>query len=538
MNINPIYQKEWFKLKRYAFALAAAAIVLGYYFWFDLAGQYANIEPESMMWYRFSHLGDKPYSWLLYYFVLVGGVVAACQFVPEIIGRKLRILTHLPVSLNSLVFRHLSAGILLILLVNATLSLLVTLAFSRYYPSDIVQVAIRDILFGQLPAIAIYLGLAAVIIESNWRRKTTKFIVAALATFVMLKEQYMLADAAWLLVLIWLTFPVKDSFLSVKTRRIENKGFLVSIPLVAILLAGNSGVRLHNEYAVEHTKYYVFYSSVLNDFVYQENGANHTFFYGTLTEQLKKDDFEESLPFVYWKNLDIQGKLPVTIDGVTYNKNQIRKSRMSLQYDPTRLNKPEVALYPFFNPISHKGSIRFPENAFALKSDRFEVYAAETAAPNVDLTEEVNQLAAKENVNFPIREVWGKTTNMKPFDWGYFIKDDVGKIFNLNRADDLVHLNPVNIPDEVGNIDYIQVSENRHKKFYGYAVTDKSKVYLISYPDYQFIPLELDGFDHKTMTFQFLSDPLYYVMRFDDGESYSAVRFDKDYNRLDSAEFR
>ena len=395
MKISAIYQKEWFKLKWYALALAVSVLVLGGYFWFDLSGQYANIEPESMMWYRFSHLGDKPYNWLLYCFVLIGGIVASCQFVPEVMGKKVRILTHLPVSLNSVVYKHLLAGSLVILFVNAILVLSVALAFNKYYPSDIVQVSFKDMLFGQLPALAIYLGLAGVIVENDWRRRTLKFVIAVLAAYVLLKDRYKIVDAIWVLLLIWLVFPVKDSFLSVKTRRLENRLFLVSIPLVAIMLVAVSGWRLYNEYAVSHTRFYVFYSPVLEDFVYQENGLNHTFFYGTSSDKLNKTQFEESLPFVYWKNLDIQGKLPVTVQGKTYDKTQIRNSRMSLQYDPTRLTRPEVTLYPFFNPISHKGSIRFPENVLSLQSDRFEVYAAETAKPNLKLAFEVNQLAEK-----------------------------------------------------------------------------------------------------------------------------------------------
>ncbi len=105
----------------------------------------------------------------------------------------------------------------------------------------------------------------------------------------------------------------------------------------------------------------------------------------------------------------------------------------------------------------------------------------------------MNALAAQHGVKFPIEDVWGKTTNMKPFDWGYFIKDGKGNIFNLNRADNVVAMRKVQIPTEVGDIAYIQVSENRHKKFYGYAISKQSQVYLIAYPNYQLIPLEMDG---------------------------------------------
>jgi len=537
MMLSAIYSKEWLKLKRYAYTLSAAAVIIGAYFWFELAGQYANIEPESMMWYRLAHLGDKPYSWLLYCFVLTGTIVAGLQYVPEATGKKVRILTHLPISLNQVVLKHIWAGVLMILVVNATLAGIAVLAFTQYYPVNIVQAAARDMLFAQMPAIAVYLGFAAVIIENDWGRKWSKLLLGVMVGFVLLKEQYQPIDLLGIVAIGWLLLPIMDSFLSVKTRRIQHPLYLLSIPAIFVLFAGLAGARLYDEYAVKHNKYYLFYSPLLNEFVYQENGPNHSFFYGSSSEKLDKSQFEEALPFVYWKNLDIQGRLPVEIDGVSYDKNQIRRARMSLQYDASRLSKPQVSIFPLFNPISHKGSIRFPENMLSLQAERFEVYAAETAKPNSQLAAEVNGLAQRAAVAFPVREVWGKTTNMKPFDWGYFIKDDQGKLFNLRRADNQVLLKPVPVAEQVGEIVYIQVAENRHKQFYGYAISDSSKVYLIAYPDYQLIPLEMEGFDYRSMSFQLLSDPLYYLMRYDDGKQYHAVRFSKQYQKLDSVVF-
>lgn len=538
MNAKPIFLKEWLKLKKYSVVLTVCAVILGGYFWFDLAGQYANIEPESMMWYRFSHLGDKPYQWLMTVFLVVGAIVAVCQFVPEVIGKKVRILAHLPISLTKVVLFHLGAGLMMILTVNSVIALLVTLAMNHYYPSDIVQMTVRDMLLGQLPAIALYLGLSAVIIEQNWAKRALKIIVTGLVCSIWIKPHYEVFDAVWGLLLLWLAIAVIDSFLSVKTRRIENKAYLLSVALAVIALTMVTGSRMYNQYAVDKAKFYVFHSALLNDFVYQENKPHHQFNYGTTEKSLTKEEFEASLPFVYWKNLDIQKKLPVTVEGQSFDKNKIRTSRMSLQYDHTRQNKHEVALFPFFNPISDKGSIRFPENVLALRKDRFEIFAAETAKPNVALANEVNALAKQHDVAFPIQEVWGKTTNMKPFDWGYFIKDSSDKLFNLRRAENQVHMNAISVPEEIGNIAYVQVSENRHKQFYGYAISKASQVYLISYPDYHFIPLELDGFDYHSMSFQLLSDSLYYLVRYNDGTHYKAVRFSKAFEKIDEVSFR
>ncbi len=408
MNAKPIFLKEWLKLKRYLVVLTTCATILGCYFWFDLSGQYANIEPESMMWYRFSHLGDKPYQWLMTVFWVVGAIVAVCQFVPEVIGNKVRILTHLPISLTKVVLFHLAVGLMMIVTVNGVIALLVTLAMNHYYPSDIVQVTVRDMLLGQLPSIALYFGLSAVIIEQNWTKRGLKLIVTGLVCSIWIKPHYQVVDAIWALVLVWLAIAVIDSFLSVKTRRIDNKAYLLSIPLVVIALTIVTGSRMYNQYAVDKAKFYLFHSALLNDFVYQENKPHHQFAYGTTEKSLTKEEFEASLPFVYWKNLDIQQKLPVIVEGQSFDKNKIRTSRMSLQYDHNRQVQPEVALFPFFNPISHKGSIRFPENMLALRKDRFEIFAAENAKPNDPLAKEVNTSRTNLMFRFLYKRYGGK----------------------------------------------------------------------------------------------------------------------------------
>ncbi|WP_070971162.1 DUF4857 domain-containing protein [Vibrio sonorensis] len=537
MNIAPIYLKEWLKLRWFALALWAVALVSSAYFAADLVNQFANIEPESMMWYRFVHLRDKPYAWITYFFLANGFLVAVCQYVPEVLKRTVRILTHLPIPLNQVIRQHLIAGFALLIVLNGTLSLAVMATMKQYYPTHILWEVVKDLAFAQLPALVMYMGLSSVIIESQRRYQALKLLLTFSAVFAITKELYHTKDLWALLLVAWLALPVKDSFLSVKTRRLNYFAYRLIIAPIVIALCLVTGWQLEQRYHTPHQKYYVFYSDVLNDFVYQENGANHTFHYGTQDSAISKAEFESALPFVYWKNLDIQGKLPITIGDVTFDKRTIRAARMSLQYSADKLHSSEVKLYPLFNPISSKGSIRFPEMAVAFENDRLAILAAETAREDEALSFVANQLAAYYSVAFPVRNVWGKTTNMKPFDWGYFVQDANGRLFNFGRADNKLYLKPVKTPEDVGDIEYVQVAENRHKKFYGYAINSRSKVYLISYPNYQFIPLDLEGFNHKTMSFQLLADPVNYVVRFNDGVHYNAVRFSKNYEKLDSVVF-
>lgn len=537
MQRKAIYQKEWLKLKWFLPALSVAAIAAATYFWFHLASTYAEIEPESMMWYRFAQLEDKPYSYLAPFFLFSAAVIAFAQFLPEAIQNRVRILTHLPVPLKTLVRHHLLAGGLGLVAVNGLLTLLLALIMAKYYPSDIVRITMRDCLFWLLPAITLYLGLSSAIIERSLWRKWSKLIPAILISLLFFKQRYANSDLIILAVGLWQLLAVYDSFLSVKTLRLKSLCYRGGTVALCGLILISGSLRYNQEFAKDFQKFYIFYSPILNDFIYQKNSKGHHFEYGTAEQTFDRQVYEDSLPFVYWKNRDIQGRLPIFIGAESFDKQRIKSARLSLQYQPEQLHNKEARLYPFFNPHSNKGVIPFPEEVLALKQDRLVIYDCETVTINRRLSAKLNQQLLQAGVSFPVHNIWGKTTNMKPFDWGYFVKDNQNQIFNLRRADDKIQVKLIDPGLNTADIIYMQMSENRQKNFYGYAVDAASHIYLVTYPDYHFIQLQLDHFDHRKMSFHLLSDPLHYVVRYDDSSNYRAALFDKQYNLLRTTEF-
>ncbi|WP_087024745.1 DUF4857 domain-containing protein [Thaumasiovibrio subtropicus] len=533
MQLSPIYHKEWLKLRGFTLVLCLLNGSACLYFVFDLANQFANIEPDAMMWYRFVHLQEKPYQWLVYGFAFNGLTIALCQFLPEVLRRTVRILTHLPIPMRQMIRQHILAGGTLVVLLNSLLIATVGLTFRHYYPPNILNAALLDLLLAQLPALVLYVGLSATLIENDRKIQACKFALTLLGFFALSHMDASFQAPVGIATIIWLFMPLIDSFLSVKTRRLESKAYRWTVLPVGVGLLFVVGLALEHRFHTGHEDFYLFYSDVRGEFVYQKNGHGHHFEYGTQSNSLTKAQFEQSLPFVFWKNLDIQGKLPITINGHSFDKRTIRASRMSLQYTPERLTPPRVSLYPFFNPLSHKGSIPFPSEAFVVHQDKFLIYESESRQKDTELGDRLNQLANEQNMAFPIANVWGKTTNMKPFDWGYFVQDNEGKLFNLGRTDNQVYLTSIDLPNTLGEIAFIHVAENRQKAFYGYAINQDSDVFLIRYPDYHFIPLSLEGFDHRSMSFQLLADPLNYIVRFNDGKRYSAIRFNKQYQKLD-----
>ncbi|SDZ78132.1 protein of unknown function [Desulfuromusa kysingii] len=529
MIIKAIYTKEWLKLRWYFWGLCLTALGAGSYFWFHLNFAFKSIEPESMMWYRFAQIGDKPYTNLALFFLFSAVVIAVAQFLPETIRNRVRILIHLPCRLQTIAAHHLLAGGSSIFIINGLAGSLIVAVIMRYYPPDVVWVAAKDCFFWTLLGLALYLGLSGAILERDLWRKSLKLLFSLLLGLLYFKNHYTSIDLLLVLVVLWLTLPVYDSFLSVKRQRLHSFLFKISILPLCLLLIMIGVNRYQQEYSRHFEQYYIFFSPILNDFIYQKNGKGHNFIYGTQEQTFDRVTYESNLPFVYWKNLDIQGKLPIQINHESFDKERIRAARQSLQYHPSDLQPKEVGLYPLFNPISNQGVIPFPEEALALKSDRIIVYNCETVKENERLSNEVNQQLLAAGAIFPLRHIWGKTTNMKPFDWGYFVKDDMGKILNLRRANNSISVAPVPTPDNIGSIVHMRITENRLQNFYGYAIDVNSTVYLVSYPDYQFIPLNLQDFDYRSMKFHLLADPLHYLVRYDDETIYRAALFDKHY---------
>ncbi|MDL2268951.1 DUF4857 domain-containing protein [Desulfosarcina sp. OttesenSCG-928-A07] len=538
MHWRAIFRKEWIKLRWAVLGLVIFAVGLGAFFWFRLDLAFKSVEPESMMWYRFAQLEDKPYASCIWFAVFSGVILALVQFLPEAIRNRVRILTHLPVPLPGLVARHLCIGSFFLALVCGLLGSLIVFSVSRMYPAEVVQVAVKDVLFWLIPAFGMYLGLSGAIIEQKDGKRVVRLLGAVVFSVLFVKERYESVDLVGVVALLWLAWGVYDGFLSVKTKTLTNPVYLSGYLLLALLIGVMGTHAWKRQFPQAEEKFYIFYSPLLSTFVYQKNGIGHQFEYGTQSVRFDKAAYEAALPFVFWKNLDIQGKLPIVIEDEVFDKDRIQSSRLSLQYDFDMIRSPEVQLYPFFNPQSHVGVIPFPEESLVVKKDHMRVYDCDTADINLPLTQEVNQVLQNAGLSFPIQDIWGKTTNMKPYDWGYFIKDQKGALFNLRRQNDAVTATRLPLPGDVKDVVFMRISENKQQNFYGYAITDDSRVFLVAYPDYTFIPLKLHDFNYKTVRFQLLSDPLHYLVRYDNDHWYRATLFDKTYHFLLESEFR
>ena len=526
-----ILKKEWIKLKFYIIILLSIIISSLFYFNFNLDFAFRTIEPESMMWYKFAHLKDKPYFYLSYLFILIGVIISFAQFLPERIQNRIKVMIHLPLELNISLLYHLIIGTFTIFVLTTILAVPLLLILVQHYPDLIVQVAFKDTLAYSFIAIVVYISLSATILEKNLIVSFFKLLFTLFFIGLFLKNQYLSYDILWLAIIIIVFFLALDSLYSIKQQRITSKIYLSSLVLIFIVMLFINFEQYKKKYTHEFNNYYIFYSNIIDDFVYQKNFGQHQFEYAVQNKnKFDRLTYESYLPFVYWKNLDIQKKLPLTIKEKTFTKQQIKNSRLGFSYHPKLLKPLEVELYALLNPQTTKGMIPFPEEAFAITKKGAVVYTYDTKIAH-NQTKDLNVQLEKLNFQFPALNIWGKSTNMKPFDKGYLVKDSKQELYNIQKANDTIWVSTIQYPKDI-EIAYIKISENKQKKLLGYAIDTKSNFYLLDW-NFKFIKLDLPKFDYKNMKLKLISNPINYLIRYDNHEDYYAVVFDKEFKKID-----
>lgn len=528
--IRAIMLKEWVKLRLLITALALFALVLIIILAYQTHTLFLSSEPESLLWHRFVFFDEHPHGFLKITSLCLGFVIALGQFYVE--RNRGRILVHLPINSWLTLLFHQLIGIGIIGFFGAITSIGIWLVFVYFYPSVLLHVSLFDNLLFLLGGCLSYLGWCALILEPKIKNIPIKafFVFSILGLLISLNNyDYILLwiFSAFIFVLLGI-----DSVLAISNKRLYLFYPLFILFFISICWIG--GVHLWKNAIPKKAHYYPFYSVVLETFVYQRNLGGHNFEYGTLEgEKMSFARFKTALPFVYWRDLQTQGELPVTINNQKFDANLIKKERLSLSYSPSLLNPPRVELYPLFNPDPNVGIIPFPTNAIYAKKDKLIAFHHHGDI-NKELTNQLNNALYEHEFSFPIKNIWGKFTNLKPYDLGLFFQDSNNKLYHMLRYGNALHVKPILSPEK---LEYLHISENAQKQIAGYGIGESGKFYILLQDGFIFTPLNLNYFDYKKMNLQFLSDPLQYIVRYEDGNDYFIHRFSKDFSPVGFAKF-
>lgn len=246
-------------------------------------------------------------------------------------------------------------------------------------------------------------------------------------------------------------------------------------------------------------------------------------------------EFEKRLPFIYYKNMELWGLLPIEIDGTSFDKTTIKKMRQvwELKQQEVTNNTLTEQLWPLLE--SNPGQVRlsFPGDRFRMTKDRMEFVDIATNSTNKKLTGLFTDALKAKGFSFPARSVNGKFTVLKPFDEGVFLVDNNFRVFHLKRINNKPVVRDTGIAPKY-KTRKIKVNENRKKEYYGFLLANTGNLFLISYDNYKLIPLPLAGYLPDTMDVKLVMNPLYNTAIYSNDATVHGVAMDLNFNPIAS----
>ena len=311
-------------------------------------------------------------------------------------------------------------------------------------------------------------------------------------------------------------------------------GWAAMATLTALVLAV-AGPRLVDlAFAVEAEPTDLFFSPVSESFVFREHRGGHDFVYGDSTgATFDRRTFETRIPFIYYRNMELWGLLPLELQGERFDATAIRANRQVFELKPRELvdRRPSIAVYPLLEANPGRARLRFPEDVFRFTADAMEFVNVDTNRVDPELTARFTAALRYAGFAFPARGVFGRPTILKPFDDGWFVVDDTGVVFHLRRVDGAPDIERTPIPTDLP-VRHIKVVENERREIRALLLTEDGRLFAVAYDDYRLIPLPSAGYAPDRMAYKLLMNPLYATAVYADAHATKAVAMTRDFDPI------
>jgi hypothetical protein len=275
---------------------------------------------------------------------------------------------------------------------------------------------------------------------------------------------------------------------------------------------------------------YIQYSAVDDDFmiIRSNDGTIRTNRKGKV---LSREEYEQNLPFLYTRQLLMNGTMPDSIDGIEMDLHQISKYRSNFHCKPEDIHVPRPSLYPLFESQSGRANLEMPDDYFRI-TWRMEFIDAASNTINEEKSRMFSAVLYKRGFQFPATSINGIPTTLKSCDEGYLVTDSSNQLFHVKMVQGKPYIRRVELPDGL-RFKSIQCVDLDDKLYYAYLFSEDNHLYVLTQYDYLLERFPVDDVDPDKYELRIYGDLLNFnIIVQGDGFVHSHV-FDRDKNLVD-----
>ncbi|MDQ2079240.1 DUF4857 domain-containing protein [Xanthobacteraceae bacterium Astr-EGSB] len=513
--MRPLFLKEWIKLRGRLAAIVLGCATFHVYFAMVLRRKF-TLEHAEMVFYQVGRIGQNTIADFEYVPLVIGALLAFMQFAPEVARGHLRLSLHLPIATNRLILFHVAAGTAVLAVLFALNAAALAVIVGAWFPVEFVTSALSAAAPWMVAGIAAYFGGVAAMLEPHAIRRVAWLVVtAAVGALCHLSARPgAYHDAISGLVVLALLFVPAVPWVARRFRggdgTIPGVGRPVAIVLFVTVCALMAPIATSTLFDAQREETQIFFSPVSRTFVFREHLHDHEFRHATREgQELDRRTFQTLLPFIYNRDMEVWGLLPVTIGGRAFDRRALTAERMIFELKPRDLadRRVDIAVHPLLESEPGQARLQFPEDIFRFSADRIEFLNVDTLAVDEETTRIFTDALKELGFAFPPRLVEGRATILKPFDDGYLVVDANGVVFHVKRAQGRPRIVRTPIPADLA-IRSIQIVENAQRRFMGLLLTRDGRLFLIGREDYRLLPMPTQGYDPDTMDYRLIMNPV------------------------------
>jgi hypothetical protein len=277
-------------------------------------------------------------------------------------------------------------------------------------------------------------------------------------------------------------------------------------------------------------KPFVQYSCINHEFMIQRIGEKK--WEDAKGRQYSRNEYEQLLPMMFYKQLLASGKMPDSINRKALNMHAISKEKSFFRLKANEVDAPAPALYPLFESMSGRVQLELPDDFFRI-TWRIEFIDAATNKIQEEKSQLFSAALFHYGFSFPAKIISGLTTPRKSCDEGYLIVDSKNQLFHLKMIKSKPFVKKVDIPEGV-KFSHISCVDFKNKAFYAYLFSDKNEIYILTQNTYKLIKWPVDGYNPNLCDLKIYGDLCNYTVVIEAADHIQAIALTPDFQLVDS----
>ncbi len=254
---------------------------------------------------------------------------------------------------------------------------------------------------------------------------------------------------------------------------------------------------------------FVMWSCVNNDFMITRSGGGIKRTSRNLEKEgktLTRNEYEQKLPFLFVRQLLMNGTMPDSIKGEEIDMHDITASRSTFRVRPKDIHAPQPTLFPLFESQSGRANLTMPKDFFRI-TWRMEFIDAETNSIDEEKSRMFSAVLYKRGFEFPAKSIDGLPTTRKSCDEGYLITDSKNQLFHVKMIKAKPFVEKVNLPENL-KFKTIKCVDFKNKHYYAYLFSTDNELYILTQYDYQLVKFPVENINPDLTEIRIYSDLL------------------------------